>query len=352
MSPEAAAGRWQDRATATLEITLGRARCRLHADPSTGRLVGVESLPAPAAFRLSFADHRVADRVLEPRTICWEGPAGRFTLAVETVRHNAPLAAARFAVPVPPGSQAVPDLPALLDSLMKNQEAMEKRWEQYTFRKTEKTWKRDKQGKETLDTECLYEVTPVAGHRVARLIEENGKRLSEKAQAAEDRRVEKEAEKAAARREEEGGIRLTAADFLRCCELVSPRREKRQGHELLMFEFVPKAGLKPRNRAEDLVGKLAGSIWVDEAERMVVRLEAHLTDDFSVGKGLLGKVNAGSVVIEHEKVNDEVWLPSYEELNIAARVLLFFKVDIHQVVRYGDYQKVVSRIDYGSADPS
>ena len=129
-------------------------------------------------------------------------------------------------------------------------------------------------------------------------------------------------------------------DFLRISEITSVRREMFRGHEVVAFDFEPRKGFKPKNRAEDIVNKLAGTIWVDETARQVARLEARLTDSYKNGGGMLASIGASTAFsFEQEKVGDEVWLPSSMEANISARVLLLAKFNRSVERRYSDYKK-------------
>ena len=113
-----------------------------------------------------------------------------------------------------------------------------------------------------------------------------------------------------------------------------------RGHEVIAFDFEPIKGIKTKNRTESLVSKLAGTMWVDENAQQIVRLEARLTDTFKFAGGLLASVSPSTAVaLEQEKVGDEVWLPSYAEANISARVMLFAKFNRSVLTRYSDYKK-------------
>jgi len=113
-----------------------------------------------------------------------------------------------------------------------------------------------------------------------------------------------------------------------------------RGHEVVAFDFEPKKGYKPKNRVESLISKLAGTIWVDEDARQIARLEAHLTDSFKFGGGLLASIGSSTAfAFEQEKVDGELWLPSYGEANISARVLLLAKFNRSLERRYSDYKK-------------
>jgi hypothetical protein len=100
------------------------------------------------------------------------------------------------------------------------------------------------------------------------------------------------------------------------------------------------------------VSKLAGTMWIDEGARQIVRVEARLTDSFKLGGGLLASISPSTAVaFEQEKVGDEVWLPSYAEANISARVFLLAKFSRNIVTRFSDYSKVKIDSQYEVAKP-
>ena len=80
-------------------------------------------------------------------------------------------------------------------------------------------------------------------------------------------------------------------------------------------------------------------IWVDEQAREIVRLEAHFDESVKVGAGLLGSLQKGSnFVFEQEKINGEVWLPSYVEVHFSGRIFIV-KLKQNFNDRYTDYKK-------------
>ena len=69
-------------------------------------------------------------------------------------------------------------------------------------------------------------------------------------------------------------------------------------------------------------------------------LEAYFAGDAKIAGGLLASVQKGSsFVFEQEYVNNEVWLPTLEEAQIGARVLLVKGVRATDVTRYSGYKK-------------
>ena len=109
---------------------------------------------------------------------------------------------------------------------------------------------------------------------------------------------------------------------------------------MIAFDFEPRKGFKPKNRAEDIVNKLAGTIWVDEGAQQIARLEARLTDSYKIGGGMLASIGASTAFsFDQEKIGDEVWLPASMEANISARVLLLAKFNRSVERHYSDYKK-------------
>jgi len=134
--------------------------------------------------------------------------------------------------------------------------------------------------------------------------------------------------------------------FLRMCDFVNPRRERFRGRDVIVFDFQPKPGIKPKNLGENFIQKLIGVMWVDEQAKEIARLEARLNDKFKIAGGLFATLQSGGgVVLEQEYVNNEVWLPSYSEVNLAIKVMLVKGLSVNQTARYSDYRKF-------SANPS
>jgi hypothetical protein len=218
--------------------------------------------------------------------------------------------------------------------------------------------------KETLK---VYEVYPIADYGwVRKLVAENGSPLQPERAAKEEKRAAEELEKAVReapknkeKREQkraerkakrkakgdgdangDGDDAVDISTFLRAAEFVSPRRERFQDRDVIVFDFRPRPGFKPTTQAESIVSKLSGVIWVDPAERQAMRLEARLVEGFKVGGGLLASIKSGSAfVFEQTRMGDGVWLPRYAQVNVSARVMLFAGVSVNETEEYGDYKR-------------
>jgi hypothetical protein len=244
-----------------------------------------------------------------------------------------------------PTAEPLPDIPDLLRSLQANQKNVEQLIKDYICTNDEREDELDSDGSVKKSTTMQYDAFYVGRNQIRRTISRNGKPLDEKEQRKEQERVEKrikeEREKQAkieAGEKKDGGITLGVSTFLRVSRFVNPRREEYKGHQLLAFDFEPNPQVKPSTKEEELAQKLSGTLWVDERAKQVARLDARLLNDVKFG-GFLASVHKGAALtFEQQRINDEVWLPSFADFNVGFRVLFKGKRE-HVVTRYSNWRK-------------
>ena len=352
-----------------VEFVKESAAARLFFDARSFLIIKQERDTGDGLEEIFFDDYRAVDGVMEPFAWRIRRGATEAAITIDRVTHNA-VEQTAFRYPQAEDTRPLPDLETLMKTIVAHQEQIEELREKYTFSEIETEREVDDKGRAKEKETRTYEVTPVGGRFVRRLVSRNGKPLAKDEQEKVDRRVQKAAEdlieakeKRRQRAEErerrekndeegEDDRRMTILSFLRLCEVTSMRREMFRGHEVIAFDFEPKKNVKTRNRGEALVSKLIGTMWVDEAAQQIVRLEARLSDSFKIGGGLLASLSSQSaVVMEQEKVNGEVWMPSYAEANLAARIFLLAKFSRNVVTRYSDYKKVRVASEYDLSKP-
>lgn len=298
---------------------------------------------------LIYSDYRPVDGVEEPFHLEIHRGGKVLEVSVSKVTHNPSVDARIFNFPQSSRS-ALPDIASLLKDIERNQKAVEAAVEQYACRKTVEQVEAGEKGKGKVEE---YEVFYLAGREVDRLVKKDGKDLGPSEQQKENAKVEKrvreyqekqakEDQKHAAGSDREGkhGVNITVSTFLRACRFTNPRRQTFRGQEVIVFDFEPNPGFKPQNLAESIVSKLVGSVWIDEQAHQVVRLEASLNRDLKIGGGLLASLQKGSAfVFEQQKIDNEVWLPSYGEVHASARLLLVKGASGGAIIHYNDYKK-------------
>jgi hypothetical protein len=191
-----------------------------------------------------------------------------------------------------------------------------------------------------------YEMFFVEGEPVVRRLSDNGKLLDANQQHKEQENVEKQIKRAherAAKRErnEDDPNTLGIKQFLAAAHFRNARYDTFNSRRVFAYDFEPNRDFKPHTRAESLAHKLSGTVWIDPDALEIVRLEARVTENFRVAGGLLGDLKPGSsVVFEQGLVNGEVWLPSFADFNVGARLFLIKPLHERVVDRFSNYRKV------------
>ena len=237
----------------------------------------------------------------------------------------------------------LPDPADLLRRLDANQKNLERLRRNYICLVQQEVTQLDGDGKTKKTERREYEEWYVAGEPVRRTISKEGVPLDPGEQKKESERVakrEKEARERQAKRErgEKDNDEVTVSDFLASSTFKNLRREPRNGREVLAIDFEPNPGYKPHTRTQTFISRLAGTIWIDEHDLQIARLEAHMEKGMRFG-GFLASLKEGSaLVVEQAPVNNEVWMPAYVDGNIGARVL-FKGINQRLINRFSNYRK-------------
>jgi len=316
---------------------------------------------------IRFEDYRREENILEPHMLhISENGTDELTVRLKRVTYNSGLAANLFD---PPRSVEAVDVTTLLHEVSKNQDAVEKRVTEYSFLQKQTEREIDGKGVPKKETVKVFEVFPVANRApIMKLISENGVALSGDRAAKEDKRVmeeflkaerdkDKDAQKAAERRaarerekasksKQDESEDVEISQFFRHCEFVSPRRERFQDRETIVFDFRIQPGFKPSTRQESLISKLVGVVWIDPLDKQVIRLEARLTEGFKMGGGLVLSLRPGAaLVMEQMRLKEGFWMPRFAQINLSIKVLLFGGGDINQTLEWSDYKHFSADIE-------
>jgi hypothetical protein len=307
-----------------------------------------------------FEDYRAEGNLFEPHRITVSSAGqGELKLILQRVSYNAGIADSVF--DPPRGAEAL-DVVALLREVSSNQDELEKRFTEYSFVQKETSREISGKGELKKETTKVHEVFPIANREpVMKLISENGVALTGERADKEQKRVEEEFQKAerdkekdaqkvqkyraerdrkkAARAKEGEDDDVEISQFLKVHEFVSPRRERFRERDAVVFDFRVRPGFKSANRQENLISKLVGVVWIDPADKQVMRLEARLAEGFKMGGGLLVNLRPGAAfVMEQTRVAEGLWLPKMAQINLSVKVLLFGGGDYNQSFEWSDYK--------------
>jgi hypothetical protein len=307
-----------------------------------------------------FDDYRPVDGVMEPHRIEWQRNGEVFRIAIDRVIHNAPTDEADFEVP----ALDVPslDADALLDAAARvDEQAARLRTYAYTQLLSYRTM--DQQGRVKERDGSGFEIFHLEGRAIGRRIRKpDGRALSEAERRREDRRVNevvREYERRGTSGPPAGRVRedvdvsayvvrdlggsvvlrvpVMTAGWLPAYRRVSSfsniRRERIGPRAAVVVDFHPKRGVVPTGDVERQAGRMAGTLWIDEASQQVARVESFFVEDYG------SIVQGSSVRMEQTLVNDHVWLPSRVETNLR-RSLAFGALSQPLVtVRFTDHKQ-------------
>lgn len=335
-------------------ITATNIRRRLYFDPSS-HLILEEATPRgkdeSAAEQVFYDDYRSIDGIPEPFKIEYQQNGHDWTATMSRVSHNPAIQETVFAFPTA-SNRPLPDIADLLKAVDSNQKAIEKLVEQYTCDKTEEEFELDSRGNVKSKGVKEYNVFYLGGDEVDRLVRKDGRALDAAGEQKEDEHIQKavkDYDKKEARKQQREGRGeepkkdkddVQLSDFLRMDHFTNPRRETFHGHDVIVFDFEPNPSYKPSSMVESLIHELTGAVWIDEQAKDVARLEAYLSGNFKVAGGLLASLKKGSAfTFEQSKINEEVWMPSYLEAHVNAKLLLLKGLEGNFVQRYANYRK-------------
>jgi hypothetical protein len=203
-----------------------------------------------------------------------------------------------------------------------------------------------------------YEVYPSVepGKVYRRLVESDGRKLTEQELTQQDRKHEERSERRLSRHagedDETRKARLegdtekereVVDEVFRMDDIRIAGRETIDGRPTIVVTFVPKPGYKPVTKGAKVIQKLDGRAWIDEQDKQLVRLEGRLLENVGVGPAKLARLQKGATAyFQRRKVNGEIWLPAEARFSGAAKVFLFFGGRLELQSRYSDYKKFLS----------
>lgn len=116
-------------------------------------------------------------------------------------------------------------------------------------------------------------------------------------------------------------------DLLNRFDFTVVKREALNGRDTLLIDFKPANKKLPnRNFKDRFINKAAGTIWVDEGDYMLAKIDLHLTDSVNVVGGLVGAVKKLNYSFVRQRTEDGLWYPADVRWRLEGRELLSRKI--------------------------
>ena len=115
--------------------------------------------------------------------------------------------------------------------------------------------------------------------------------------------------------------------------------ETLNGGEAWRIEATPHPGYKPKTTAGSVLPKMKARLWIDKHDYQWIRMEAETLDTVTFGAFLLRIAKGAHIVMEQQRVNNEVWLPKRIALEGSARLFLVKGLHTELDFTYSQYRK-------------
>lgn len=86
--------------------------------------------------------------------------------------------------------------------------------------------------------------------------------------------------------------------------------ERYQGREVVVLSFTPKSAYTPKQNDQKFVSGLKGQVWIEPAEKVIVKIHGELTNALNPGglSGWLSSLRPGSMLtVEFTSIGDGFW---------------------------------------------
>lgn len=116
-------------------------------------------------------------------------------------------------------------------------------------------------------------------------------------------------------------------DLLDRFEVTLAGRDVCDGRPLLVLDFKPASKKLPvRNFKDRFINKVAGRVWVDEAEAVVAKADLRLTEEVSVVGGLVGALKKFDYSFDRKRTPDGLWYTAGVHWRLEGREVFFSKI--------------------------
>jgi len=279
------------------------------------------------------------------------------------------------------------DVRALLSEVALKEKSMLARRLEYTW--TAKVTDRElgRRGEVKKESSSLYEVYPVRGEFARKLLARDGVPVSRERADSELKKAAERLEKAAREEQKraeskpapppaqtpeqsqnpwaipsfgfstghrEGNgfssteISFAVWRFFRYCEFTNQRRELFNNREAIVLDFRPRADFRPADELQKPYAHLRGRLWIDSADKAVARLEAWPVDA-PTSADL--PAPEPSVVFEHARVAEGVWLERLVRIKTYGRKQIFNGIELDFTKEVTDFKRFSSLAGDDRVDP-
>jgi hypothetical protein len=119
----------------------------------------------------------------------------------------------------------------------------------------------------------------------------------------------------------------------------------KNGMDLVKLKFKPKPDYDPPSREMTVYTAMQGSMWIDEKQERLVRMQAALFRDVNFGWGILGHLDKGGHFdVEQSDIGGGRWEATNMNIQFTGKALLFKNINMHQIETLTDFRRLPDKL--------
>jgi hypothetical protein len=238
--------------------------------------------------------------------------------------------------------QTLPSIPALIAKVQANQRTLDKTREQYTYREMQIEQELNKHGGVEKQHSREYNVFYVNGHPMQKLVRRDGALLSKDEEAKELVHMQQKIE--LAQKTPPGELlnnrhQVSVGRLLLIEHFDNERRVTMDNRPMIALDFRGDPKAQTHGIAEDASKHLSGTVWIDEQDLQVRKVQATLDSAFHLEMGLVSLSQGSSFTFDQKIINNEVWLPTGATIHVEARAAFFLGYHINVQITDDQYRR-------------
>jgi hypothetical protein len=250
-----------------------------------------------------------------------------------------------------PAALSSDQLKQLMEKAAEHDDENDKRARDYTYIQREEERRLNGKGEVESTDSTTSEVLMLYGSEVDRLIAKNDKPLSPKDAAKEEEKIQKIIDKRKNETEAERAKRLKAEEkdheesrewtkeIGDAFDFSLAGTEDLNGRPAYVIDGTPRPGFKPHLKYANYLTKFRFRVWLDAADLQLAKLNAECISTASWGWFLARLEKGAHILVEQTRVNDEVWLPRHQAIQLDARLALLKTFHVNMDTTFRDYKK-------------
>lgn len=181
----------------------------------------------------------------------------------------------------------------------------------------------DADGKITSSTSLVGERLMVKGASVYRVLERDGQKLNKDEAQQEEKRITKMVGHTKTGRSKKSGENEWVREAHEALNFKLLGQEQMSGRKVWVLECTPNPGYEAKNTRARVFEKMKGKLWIDQADRELIRVDAETFDDIDIGFGILGRVTRGTrLQLARTRLPEGEWVLESQMIRFGARVMM------------------------------